>query len=330
MQRIELRIDVSSSVPLPGPVEIAATAYLPDPARLTKPVIAIYAVPGGGYSRGYFDMHFPGHAGYSEAEYHVNNGFIVIALDHIGVGDSTTAHLDKISMEMLGDSYDCAVREIARRIEGGTLAPGFPALKGVAKIGIGQSMGGCVTILAQGRNATFDAISPLGYSAIHTVLPQRNEADRQKGIATHSHQRGEDVSKLSIAESSAQIVDFTYPFHWEDVPKDILDADMAGGYPLRKTAPPFGSITIPNCALLMMSPGCVAQEAAAIKVPVLVGVGERDVCPTPHKEPGAYTGSRDITLFIVPHMAHMHNFASSRVVLWKRIEAWARRIATQG
>src|SRR2546427_469009 len=52
------------------------------------------------------------------------------------------------------------------------LSEALPPLPGLVRIGIGQSMGGCLTVVMQGRHATFDAIAPLGYSAIHTVLPQ--------------------------------------------------------------------------------------------------------------------------------------------------------------
>ena len=326
-KKIELRINVSASVDLPGPLEIAATAYLPDPARLTTPAIVIFAVPGGGYSRGYFDMHFAGHAGYSEAEYHTARGAIFIACDHLGVGDSTIAHLDRITLEHMGDSYALAVRIMSERLQQGTLSAGFPKLERFTKIGIGQSLGGMATIIAQGRNHVFDGIAPLGYSAIHTQLPQPTEAARLAAVKVHSLARDADMSKHSIAESSAQVMDFKYPFHWEDVPADILDADMKGGYPIRTTCPPFGSATMPTCSLLGMTPGVVAKEAAAIKSPVLIAVGERDVCPDPRAEPAAYRTAMDISLFIVPHMAHMHNFATTRALLWERTFAWASRVA---
>jgi pimeloyl-ACP methyl ester carboxylesterase len=77
----------------------------------------------------------------------------------------------------------------------------------------------------------------------------------------------------------------------------------------------------------MMTPGVIAAEAAAVKVPVLIAVGERDVCPEPHAEPTAYRGSSDVSLFIAPRMAHMHNFASTRALLWSRIASWSRRVA---
>jgi hypothetical protein len=78
---------------------------------------------------------------------------------------------------------------------------------------------------------------------------------------------------------------------------------------------------------MMMTPGIVKVEAAAVAVPVLIAMGERDVCPDPHDEPSAYRSSRDVSLFVVPRMAHMHNFAGTRHLLWKRIESWALQVA---
>jgi pimeloyl-ACP methyl ester carboxylesterase len=169
----------------------------------------------------------------------------------------------------------------------------------------------------------------MGYSAIHTVLPQRTDADRLRGIQGHGRTAGRssDPTRLSLLESSRSTADFVYPFHWEDVPRDILDADMAGGYPIRKTAPPWGSLTIPNCVIAMMSPGFVADEAAAIDVPVLLAMGERDTVPTPLDEPAAFRRASDVSVFVVPQMAHMHNFASTRKRLWERFHDWSRMVA---
>ncbi len=49
----------------------------------------VFAMPGGGYSRGYFDMEFEGHSGYSQAAHHVERGLVVVSIDHLGVGEST-------------------------------------------------------------------------------------------------------------------------------------------------------------------------------------------------------------------------------------------------
>jgi hypothetical protein len=325
----DLRIDVGTTATgaLP-PLHIAATAFVPSWRSNLTQATAIFAVPGGGYSRGYFDMHFPQHTGYSQARYHQNRGLIFVACDPIGVGASSLPEPTSIDFAMLADTYDAAVRELCGRIASGTLASGLPPIASLTRIGIGQSMGGKVTVLAQGRRGTFDAIGVLGASAVHTVLPQRDAAAREASVQGHMHARGSAVDTQSVAKSSRSIVDFVYPFHWEDVPPDILQADIGGGYPLRRApVPPFGSATIPPCAVTMMSPGAIAAEARAVNVPVFVGVGERDVCPDPRAEPCAYANSTDITVHVVPRMAHMHNFAGTRELLWARLEQWVRSLS---
>jgi hypothetical protein len=86
--QLEVRVNVAETLGLPGRVEIAATAHFPDRSALHEPPVVIFGVPGGGYSRGYFDMRFPGHSGYSEAEFHVARGCIFVGCDPIGVGES--------------------------------------------------------------------------------------------------------------------------------------------------------------------------------------------------------------------------------------------------
>lgn len=324
----DLLVDAGRSKGVAGRIlQIAATVFMPPPAAMAASPTVIFGVPGGGYSKGYFDMEFPGHQGYSEARYHCSRGIIFVACDPVGVGASSLPDPVSIDFDLLGDSYDAAVREICNKLRAGSLIPGRGPIQSLTRIGIGQSMGGIVTILAQGRRSTFDAIGILGASAIHTVLPQRDARAREASIAGHVQPRGSAVDVDSIARSSRSIADFVYPFHFEDVPQDVLQADIGGGYPLRRSpVPPFGSATIPPCAVTMMAPGCVAPEAAAVTVPVFVGVGERDVCPEPRAEPRAYANSTDVSVYLVPRMAHMHNFASTRELLWDRIEHWARGI----
>jgi len=332
---IELRIDVSQAVPLASPVlvEIAASVYLPPADAIANPPVVMFASPGGGYSRGYFDLQFSGHERYSEAEHHVRRGIVFVAYDHLGVGDSTVPDIDCITLEMLAAANDAAVRAIAARIEEGTLTPRLPPLPRPFRIGVGQSMGGCITIAMQGLHRTFDAIAVLGYSAIHTVPPLKDPAKRQGLIdATRALNRRTDPTTLSIEErtSSHTDDDMSYPHHWEDVPKEIVRADTPKGFAFRKSGtwpPAWRSASMPRCALIMLSPGCVASEAAAITVPVLTAMGERDVCPEPHHEAAAYCNSPDVSLYIAPRMAHMHNFASTRALLWERIVAWALMVA---
>jgi alpha-beta hydrolase superfamily lysophospholipase len=327
MKTVEVKVDVSSAVALPGPLHIAATVFLPDPAKLTSPPVAIFGFPGGGYSKGYFDLHPPGHHGYSEVEHHLKRGIVFVAADHLGVGASSIPDLTALSIEMLAAANDAAVRQLSTQLETGSLAAGFPAMPNLVRIAIGQSMGGCITIVMQGRLATCDAIACLGFSAIHTVLPQRTEEARLQAIKANRLFRNHDLRAPAAGRGGGGSIDFLYPFHWEDVAQDLLDADMRSGYPMRKTVPPWGSGTVPACARLMLSPGYIAQEAAMIEVPVLVVAGERDVVPDPRAEAGAFRSSRDVSVYIVPNMAHMHNFASTRERLWNRLADWSLMVA---
>jgi hypothetical protein len=93
---------------------------------------------------------------------------------------------------------------------------------------------------------------------------------------------------------------------------------------------PWGSLTTPGAvAQSSLTPGTVAPEAAAVTVPVLVGMGERDTTADVMGEPRAYRSSSSIDIFVCPRMSHMHNFAGTRVLFWERIESfanWAGRV----
>jgi pimeloyl-ACP methyl ester carboxylesterase len=80
----------------------------------------------------------------------------------------------------------------------------------------------------------------------------------------------------------------------------------------------------------MMTPGAVNEEAAAIDVPVLVGSGERDTVPDPWLEPTAYRSSSHVELVVIPRMAHMHNFAHTRALLWEAIGQFAHGVQPRG
>jgi pimeloyl-ACP methyl ester carboxylesterase len=113
-------------------------------------------------------------------------------------------------------------------------------------------------------------------------------------------------------------------FHFDDVDRDVVRRDMED-YPARHgDLPPWGSATLPGTAVLWcLAPGSTLAEAAAIRAPVLVALGERDVLIDPLGEPRAYESAASVDLFVCPRMAHMHNFAGTRQLFWRRIETWA-------
>jgi pimeloyl-ACP methyl ester carboxylesterase len=321
----DIAIDVSDVVDLRGPLNTAVTVHHPPAGRsLAWPPVVAFGFPGGGYSRRYWDIDEPGHIGYSQAEFHTARGWVFVACDHLGVGDSSVPDLDALTFENLAAANDATTRGVLDVLLAGDLDDRLPALGGRPYlIGMGQSMGGGFLVIQQGLRATFDAVAILGYSAIHTVIPALDE----EPTGLHDTERGTSSVTMADYVASARPGLFRV-FHWDDVPADLVDADLAHIPRIPEAVPSWGSLTTPNVAFTMTSEGCVAKEAALIECPVFVGAGERDVVPDFHAEPSAYVASRDVTTFQVPRMAHMHNFAGSRELMWQRVHAWGSGLSS--
>ena len=168
-------------------------------------------------------------------------------------------------------------------------------------------------MVQQARQWTFDAIGILGYTAIGLSLP----APVPGGTS-------ETGGAVAPAEQMTPRERMAFFFHWEDVPRVILDEDMKGEHPTREPPlPMWASDRRPGGRHWSPSPpGVVAHWAAVIECPVFIGLGERDVSPDPWAEPAQFRRARDITLFVCPRMGHMHNFAGTRQLLWDRLCDW--------
>jgi alpha-beta hydrolase superfamily lysophospholipase len=315
MRSIDTTVDVTGTIDTGGPLVLALTVHLPD--EPAAPDVVVVGLPGGGYNRGYYDLHLDGLDGYSQAEYHTARGWVVIACDTIGVGESTGSDHPFTILEV-GTVQDAAVQQIRQRLTDGELVDGLPAAPDALVVGLGQSMGGCFTVATQGDHGSYDAVGILGWSALHTELPL---PDGSMTDVPETEARDEAARE---AVTAALMASFRFAFHWEDVPAAVVAADMAT-VPMRDGADvvPWGVGGRPHaCGIDMLTPGILAEQAASITVPVLIAQGVRDVVPRPRDEPSAYSGSDDITVFVVQTMAHMHNFASTREEFWARIQAW--------
>jgi pimeloyl-ACP methyl ester carboxylesterase len=344
---IVLRIDVTGIAGLGIPAETVASVFLPE-GPLSDPPVVCFAFPGGGYSRQYFSFDMPDatDAG-GEARYHTERGWIFVACDHLGFGESTVPEdpfLLTLDNTALGNKG--TVEAVMAQIESGTLTDGLPPITNAVKLGIGQSMGGCFTIVQQGHHGTFDGIATLGYSGIHTVVPTRPGAPAAPWPWIPRSSRLDNPEVLNAAALAAAAAPplggqesitnaaaagehpFQWSFHYDDVPADIVAADMAASAaPDSDDIPIWRSRNTPMCGVHMVAPGAVALEAASITVPVLTATGERDVVPDPWMEPKAFKSCSDITVYVCPRMGHMHNFASTRHRFWQRIHTWGTGVA---
>ena len=323
IQRVDISVDVTPTVAhlTSAAVEMTATVVV-DPAKLVANPTVIYATPGGTYHRRYWDMQIPGRTGYSQAEWHANRGEIFVAIDYLGGGDSSRP--DDGDFMTLEVAADCAhhVRATVRELLGrGELVPGLAPIAGMTDIGIGQSLGGFITIIQQGKYNDYAGLgvfgsSPIGIANIHDdILRTDLTTEERRRMIMEENARTASVPELPTYHTAPR-ENFVGIFHVLDVPKDLWDYDVE------------------HCSTLIsrvsgvdgMTPGLTAPFAAEVVSPVFLAFGAIDVSANPDDEPSAYPKSAGTTLVVTPNMAHMHNFADTRQQLWDQFGAWIKTI----
>ena len=336
VRSVDLHIDVTEAAALGEPAHIALTVTVPSEPS-PNPVVC-FAKPGAGYSRGYYteDLPGPGTGIGSEATWHARRGWIFVSVDHLGVGDSSLHDPERLSFAPVIAANQAAESEVRKRLGTGTLVDGLGPVTDALTIGIGQSMGGAFTLVQQGRHHGYDGVAVLGYSPLRTQpstapglapLPLPwvpRDTQLSDGVFTNGPALAELAPAPPDSGSTAGAAPLAWGFHYDDVDPAVVQRDL-GDYPARRgDVPPWGSATIPATAVLWcLAPGSTLAEAAAIRVPVLVALGERDVLVDPRGEPRAYESATSVDLFVCPRMAHMHNFAGTRELFWTRIQTWA-------
>jgi pimeloyl-ACP methyl ester carboxylesterase len=239
---------------------------------------------------------------------------VVVALDHLAVGESSEPRASgDLSLALLADGDTAAADQVRARLRGGTLADGVPPLD-VPMIGVGHSMGGCLTVMVQARSRPYDAVVLLGYAVHFNTLNRDYATDDRAVRATEAETLfrtiygvGPDVTSWTVDRQIAHQV-----FHAPDVPPEVIAADDAAVSRMPVRAGVETGI-----------PGYVQQDAAAIDVPVFLAFGTVvDLTPGPYTEPANYGASGDVTLYLVEGSAHCHNFSTNRKVLWDRIAGW--------
>jgi pimeloyl-ACP methyl ester carboxylesterase len=292
-RRLDLRFDVAATPGLEGPQSIAGWLFPPrvwpeDGARL------VVCLPGGTYTKWYFDVQVPGRVDYSMARYLVDRGWMVLALDHLGVGDSTHPNGIHLTSEVIATANHRAVTEAVDRLRAGRLHESLPPAAVHRLAGMGHSMGGMLTIKQQARWRTFDRIAVLGWGnvPIQTIPVSMPPADA----------RDYCVIDRALVQNL---------FHCEDVPNDVIASDNGEAVPVPR---PLLADTF--------TAGCTREDATQIEVPVFIAFGDHGEPSSSHLEPSTYEKSHDVTFVVLEHSGHCHNFASSRHSLWSRIATW--------
>ena len=329
-RKLPLAIDITHCAEwpqeFPDRVEMAVTVCLPDTDHLSINPIVAFASPGGGYTRQYYDLdlsHLPGckQGDYSQVNHHLARGLVVVTCDHLCVGESTVPpSMESVTVETLATANAAMVEQTVRGLENGTLIEDL-AFSPSMVIGVGHSMGGAINVVTQSDYACFDAIAILGCGL------WGGRARRPEGL---EELFGEDDLPFVEAEPGSELLSMKEIYYQSDVPQAIIDEDTQGGYPLRRTAPAYGSLTLPPCVVDIVAPGVLVEKASNIRTPVFLGYGDRDILAEPEREPSAYENAHSVSVEEIASMGHMHNFASSRHELWDRVVNWARSLNSRG
>jgi hypothetical protein len=227
----------------------------------------------------------------AQADFHVARGWIFVAIDNIGSGDSSIHDAAVLGFTNVTRASLAAEQEVLLRLANGILVPGYPPVLQPVRLGIGQSTGGSLTIVQQARYDCYDGIGVLGFSAVHShpatppgeapiVTPwfsREIPPEEPGGILNAAAVSAASAAGAEMAQDAAWAA-IAWGFHYDDVPQDVVEQDlahyegMAQGHArrhavrsatLRRGTP----TTTPNDATrFTLTPGAVAPEAAAIAV----------------------------------------------------------------
>lgn len=311
-------VDVSAAVG--GASRCLALTVALDEDAVADPAVLAFFLPGGGYNRTYFDMHDGAVPGGSQLDFHTAHGWICVACDPLGVGESQVTDAADLTFATLAAATAAAVQRVVAGLADGSLLPETGPRRVSALLGVGHSMGGLQVIKQQGTHHTWDAIAVLGHSAIQTAIPSRIPPPGARRVA------GDDGG-YTYYDAVPPIDELKWAFHWDDVAAELVDRDLGAGFPPPPGAvPPWASTTVPGDIVHALEADVVGREAESIRCPVLVMAGERDVIPALRAEPAKYRSSGDIRVVRVPGIAHMYNFSAQRGLFWAHLHAWAQTV----
>jgi len=296
-----MRFDVSDAIG--EPASLAATYY---PARTgvdAGTCAVLVCLSGGTYNRDYWDLGVPG---YSFAEFATENGYAVVTIDPLGTGESSQPARD-FDFSDIAATLACAVSALPSAIDDQS-----------PLVAIAHSLGGYLAITQQALFPSYSGLAVLGCTNQHVAPLNLDPAFIARAATPQGRAAiaGEILAALPQAYFEGPREHLQSWFHLDDVPADVVETDSA-----------TTKSVVPRVFGTAMIPGVVAEHAARIDVPVLIGYGVVDVSPEPRAEARLYRSSPDITTVVLAGSAHCHNMASSRQRLWRRLLDWTAAIA---
>ena len=279
---------------------VAASWFAPEGPAGDRPVLV--CLPGGTYTRGYWDLRVPGHPGYSFARVAAGEGFGVLTLDALGTGESSRPDRD-VDLAAQAGAAESALNQL-------------PTVLGIDRpaIAVGHSMGGYLALTQHGAHGSYAGLAILGTTNL-AVAPLDLPPELVAAAATPA---GRDVVVDQIASGMPDLyiegdrAPMRSWFHLPDVAEEVVAADDAATL----------TVVPRRCAAQSSTPGVTLDAASRARVPVFLAYGEVDVSPDPRADAACYCSSPDVTLYLLAGSGHCHNMATTRHRLWDRLLGW--------
>ena len=289
MRSEDMMLDVTTAAAIGEPVKIAATMHLPDDWDENGQHL-VFAIHGGGYSRIYWHPHFADDS-YSFARWFTDHGKAVLAIDMLGMGQSTKPEAEsKLSRKIITNAHAAALSQVLEAMD-----------RPVSVTGIGHSMGGMMIISQAAAHPVFDRVAVLGWANEPMVLGDTDVETMQADLIPDGYlpTPREPMRKL---------------FYWSDVPHSLIEKDEA-----------HASTTPATLGRAALTPGEMHADSAMIEVPVLVVQSVVDTSPDPQNELPYFKKSASTELQVLKEAAHCQNFAGTRTHHWSELNAWIDR-----
>jgi len=309
-------IDVRAVAP-EGGHQVVIDVFAPSPGAEDVSVLW-WLQPGGGMSRKYWDLDVPADVGsYSFARYLAGRGFVAVAIDHLGVGESSRpANGFDLTCEVLADVNAYAFDQVVAGLRMGTLVEHLPPLPGLVSVGCGHSAGAGLTVYQQARYRSHGALCLLGYGG--RGLPSHLDPEILR-YANDPEALRRDIVDIVRARNPDPLP--TFPRGNAEFLVGVPVAE-----PVHKALVAARTNMLAVAGFSTMVPGSAAPEIALIDVPVFMGHGESDIGAPLHEVGSDFSGNDDVTLYRLSGSGHNHNVSPNRERLWGRAAAWAEAL----
>jgi pimeloyl-ACP methyl ester carboxylesterase len=289
MNSDDMMLDVTSAARIGQDALIAATLHTPD-GSVDQSNDLIFAIHGGGYRRSYWHPDYAGES-YSFAKWFTDRGKSVLAIDMLGMGDSTRPELeDCLTRAAIAAAHASALDQVLAQI-------GRP----MDVTGVGHSMGGMMIIEQAGSHGAFNRVAVLGWANEPMILGGTDTETMRAGLIPSGYLETPRLAMRAL-------------FYADDVPLQVIEADEAAASP--------SPVTMGRDAL---TPGIVHEAAGKIAVPVLVVQSAIDTSPSPERELTYFTAAPSVELQLLQGSAHCQNFAVTREQHWSMLNDWIDR-----